>query len=275
MLSYLHFYLLRLIYIYYIYIYIYIYICCWSRIPISEFSASPVFVHTCCRLTPIRSPQTSNGRTGNFGPKPCNPWFWRGWSRRQSSLIFRGNELISDSQHGFLPGRSWTTNLLLYVDSLTQARDDGLSSDTIFFDFVKAFDRVPHKPLLHKLQAYGVCGKLLQWINSFLIDIFLREGRSNAVTPCSCLLRCSSRLRSRTTSLSGLHKRPSVCNLKVVLFFMLMTSKFGRLTIQTRFKKDITGQSRGIFPSTTPRALMCPLEAPRSNGFSSSTIVPR
>ena len=72
------------------------------------------------------------------------------------------NELISDSQHGFLPGRSCTTNLLLYMDSLTQARDDGLISDTIFFDFAKAFDKVPHKPLLHKLQAYGVCGELLQ-----------------------------------------------------------------------------------------------------------------
>ena len=80
------------------------------------------------------------------------------------------NELISDSQHGFLPGRSCTTNLLLYIDSLTQARDDGLISDTIFFDFAKAFDKVPHKPLLHKLQAYGVCGELLQWINSFLTD---------------------------------------------------------------------------------------------------------
>ena len=80
------------------------------------------------------------------------------------------NELISDSQHSFLPGRSCTTNLLLYMDSLTQARDDGLISDTIFFDFAKAFDKVPHKPLLHKLQAYGVCGELLQWINSFLTD---------------------------------------------------------------------------------------------------------
>ena len=47
------------------------------------------------------------------------------------------NELISDSQHGFLPGRSCTTNLLLNMDSLTQARDDGLISDTIFFDFAK------------------------------------------------------------------------------------------------------------------------------------------
>ena len=28
----------------------------------------------------------------------------------------------------------------------------------------------PHKPLLHKLEAYGVCDELLQWINPFLTD---------------------------------------------------------------------------------------------------------
>ena len=80
------------------------------------------------------------------------------------------NELISDSQHCFLPGRWRTMNPVLYMDSLTQAQDDGLISDTIFFDSTKAFGKVPHKPLLHKLQAYGVCGELLQWINSFLTD---------------------------------------------------------------------------------------------------------
>ena len=46
----------------------------------------------------------------------------------------------------------------------------GLISKTIFFDLAKAFDKVPHKTLLHKLQADGVCGELLQWINSFLTD---------------------------------------------------------------------------------------------------------
>ena len=35
------------------------------------------------------------------------------------------NNLICDVQHGFLPGRSCSTNLLLFMDSLTQARDDG------------------------------------------------------------------------------------------------------------------------------------------------------
>ena len=56
------------------------------------------------------------------------------------------------------------------MDSLTQTWDDELISYTIFFDCTKAFDKDPYKPLLHKLQANGVWGEPMQWINSFLTD---------------------------------------------------------------------------------------------------------
>jgi hypothetical protein len=78
------------------------------------------------------------------------------------------NDLISSAQHGFLPNRSCVTNMLVFMDSLTQAKDDGLITDAVFFDFAKAFDRVPHIPLLHKLEAYGIQGIILRWITSFL-----------------------------------------------------------------------------------------------------------
>ncbi|KAG5454452.1 Ras- protein Rab-8A [Clonorchis sinensis] len=80
------------------------------------------------------------------------------------------NNLISQAQHGFLPNRSCVTNMLVFMDSLTQAKDEGLISDAIFFDFSKAFDRVPHVPLLHKLESYGIQGKILHWIKAFLSD---------------------------------------------------------------------------------------------------------
>ena len=38
----------------------------------------------------------------------------------------------------------------------------------VFLDFAKAFDSVPHKRLLLKLEAYGIRGALLQWFCSFL-----------------------------------------------------------------------------------------------------------
>ena len=41
-------------------------------------------------------------------------------------------------------------------------------TDLIVMDFAKAFDKVPHRRLLHKLDYYGVRGSILKWINSWL-----------------------------------------------------------------------------------------------------------
>jgi hypothetical protein len=69
-------------------------------------------------------------------------------------------DLFSSTQHGFLPNRSCVTNLLTFMDSLTDAKDKGLITDAIFFDFAKAFDRVPHGLLIRKLEAYGIQGEI-------------------------------------------------------------------------------------------------------------------
>ena len=42
--------------------------------------------------------------------------------------------------------------------------------DTIFLDFAKAFDKVPHRRLALKLSSHGISGKLLQWIVTWLSD---------------------------------------------------------------------------------------------------------
>ena len=42
------------------------------------------------------------------------------------------------------------------------------SMDVLYTDFEKAFDKVSHRKLLIKLEAYGIVGNLLGWIRSFL-----------------------------------------------------------------------------------------------------------
>ena len=78
------------------------------------------------------------------------------------------NNLLSDYQFGFIPGRSCTTQLLYVLDYFTQHLDQGDSVDVIYLDFQKAFDSVPHQRLIQKISSFGVHGKNLQWIKDFL-----------------------------------------------------------------------------------------------------------
>ena len=86
--------------------------------------------------------------------------------------------IIPVQQHGFVPGRSVITNLLYCVDSWTASLDRKRPVDVIYFDFAKAFDRVPKMRLLHKLEHFGIRGTLLAWIDAFLTDreFFVRVG---------------------------------------------------------------------------------------------------
>ena len=55
--------------------------------------------------------------------------------------------------------------------------------DAIYLDFAKAFDTVPHKRLILKLQQAGIRGLVLDWIRSFLGNsrqrVILRNGVSS------------------------------------------------------------------------------------------------
>ena len=48
--------------------------------------------------------------------------------------------------------------------------DEGKQTDVILLDFSKAFDRVAHMRLCHKLAHLGIKGSLLKWIECFLSD---------------------------------------------------------------------------------------------------------
>jgi hypothetical protein len=80
----------------------------------------------------------------------------------------QSENLIKQSQHGFMEGRSCATNLILFHDELTKAIDAGISADIFFLDFAKAFDKVPKERLIIKLEAKGVTGKVKNWIHEWL-----------------------------------------------------------------------------------------------------------
>ena len=78
------------------------------------------------------------------------------------------NKIITKDQHGFMTGRSCSTQLLDAIDIWTEILEDGGSIDVIYTDFQKAFDSVPHNRLAEKVAACGIRGHLLDWIKDFL-----------------------------------------------------------------------------------------------------------
>ena len=86
------------------------------------------------------------------------------------------NKYLSEYQHGFMSKRSCTTNLLATLDAWTEILDNGNPVDTIYLDFAKAFDSVPHIRLMEKVKSYGVCSHLFNWIKDFLVGRTQRVG---------------------------------------------------------------------------------------------------
>ena len=80
------------------------------------------------------------------------------------------NKLLNSKQHGFRSGKSCLTQLLHHFDDIIESLSNGDDVDAIYLDYAKAFDKVDHQLLLHKLQLYGFHPKIVSWIKSFLTD---------------------------------------------------------------------------------------------------------
>jgi retron-type reverse transcriptase len=78
------------------------------------------------------------------------------------------NDLFSNKQYGFIAGRSTALQLLEVIDKWSEPLDEGLDIDCIYTDFQKAFDKVPHKRLIKKIENYGITNPILSWIQDFL-----------------------------------------------------------------------------------------------------------
>ena len=60
--------------------------------------------------------------------------------------------------------------------------DKGEACDILYLDYSKAFDTVSHERLLKKLEAVGITGKILNWIDNFL---YCRQKRVVVEGACS------------------------------------------------------------------------------------------
>ena len=96
----------------------------------------------------------------------------------------RAENLLSSKQYSSRKGRFSKTQLLSYLDKRIDTIVSGGVVDTMYFDFAKAFDSVPHKRLLGRLKLYGINGKVLEWIKAFLSN---RRQITNEIRSSNCL----------------------------------------------------------------------------------------
>ena len=70
-----------------------------------------------------------------------------------------------------MSGKSCLTNLIEFFEGVTKKVDEGSAVDVVHTDFSKAFDKVPHGRLLHKVKSYAIQGEVANWMQNLLDDI--------------------------------------------------------------------------------------------------------
>ena len=94
--------------------------------------------------------------------------------------------LFSDFQYGFRSSRSTADLLTVVSDRIARAFNRSGATRAVALDISKAFDRVWHAALLHKLKSYGISGEIFGLISSFLSNRRLRvvlDGKSSQEYP--------------------------------------------------------------------------------------------
>ena len=121
------------------------------------------------------------------------------------------HNILSDLQHGFRAKRSCETQLTITTQDLASALNRHRQVDMAVLDFSKAFDKVPHQRLLHKLRYYGLTDSALAWIGSFLSgqsQQVVVDGAMSSQCP-GCTIRSPTGHSSGALALPPVHQRHS------------------------------------------------------------------
>ena len=125
------------------------------------------------------------------------------------------DSILADRQHGFRSWRSCETQLVQFVHGIISNLDGAVNrghkqTDLIIMDFAKAFDKVPHRRLLYKLDFYGIRESTHKCINPWLsgrTQQVVLDGQ--ATNPVPVLSRVHPRISLRTDPVPYFYNRPA------------------------------------------------------------------
>ena len=126
------------------------------------------------------------------------------------------HDILVESQHGFRSGRSCEIQLVQFIHDLYENLDgahnrDHKQTDLIIMDFAKAFDTVPHRRLVYKLEYYGIYPKWYPSVDHCLAVWANTKSRHRwcLLRPCPCVVWFSSGFRARAHSLLDIYQWPA------------------------------------------------------------------
>ena len=108
---------------------------------------------------------------------------------KQLTDFLQEHKLLSERRFGFTAKKSTELAVTLLNDDIRRNADNKLLTGCVFLDFSKAFDTLSHSKILSKMPAYGIYGKELDWITSYLFNrqqIVKYSGTSSSMGYVSC-----------------------------------------------------------------------------------------
>ena len=59
----------------------------------------------------------------------------------------------------------FVTNLLDFLHDIYEMYEEGSAVDIMYLDFQKAYNKVPHRKLLNKVEYHGISSHIHRWIS--------------------------------------------------------------------------------------------------------------
>ena len=111
----------------------------------------------------------------NYRPISILPVFSKVLERIMYNHLYEYFNLLHKNQFGFQINNSTLHAILQFPRDIAQNFDNDKFTPGVFIDLSKAFDTVNHQILLNKLKHYGINGKTLAWLLSYLIKIYIEN----------------------------------------------------------------------------------------------------